>query len=339
RALTGTLAPVASDGVPPAAGAPRELVWHTPLGRPDVDTAAWHLDVAIRPDRRYPVDAARVWALGPDRSWIAPTVLTEAAVPRATFVSTFDGQSALLTGHADGRSLRVDAAGHVTPLPSWPVPVLADIPWGGDGGRLAWSIGDRPSLLFRPSADAADIDIVRVDVPFRPVRAAAGPDGRPVWTSLDGGLWTWLPGERAARRVVDVGPAVGIVWQDGAFRIDPLPVLPDGSTPRIVADFAWRWMPGDPAVTRFPLGAEAQSYATAVSRGFTLRAHALADTVRLTTPDGRAFNLMVYCPVAAGWAGPSLVVVTGPCDVLLFRDLQHQLDAGRSDAGRAREQG
>ena len=111
---------------------------------------------------------------------------------------------------------------------------------GTSGLRLPVLYPDRV-VLVRTVAGGA---VHECPAPFRPLRAAIGPDGVPMWCAFEGGLWRWTPGE-APERVIDTPVPIHLhVTGEGAVRIDAATRAEDGAAIRRRLRTAWQWRAG-----------------------------------------------------------------------------------------------
>jgi hypothetical protein len=162
-------------------------------------------------------------------------------------------------------------------------------------------------------------------MPFPAYRVVVLPDLRVRWASLDGGVWEWIPGERATL-IASTPPIVHLEPTRGGWRLDPMDRGRTCQNPRVVLDTGWL-LDDSNALVPFRLGPEGQCWSVARGPIWTARCHPEADLVRLVDSGGCRYDLACYYPVAAAWAGPSLVVVTGAGHVVLFRGLVAALNA------------
>jgi hypothetical protein len=273
---------------------------------------------STRPDHPSKTLASHPWLQLFDRATLrlVPETLTS-VVGRSGLGTTLTGERALITPVNALASVEVQADGDAVARRAWPRPIWGEVPFGPQGGALAWHNPDRV-VLIRRSASAA---VEEYTAPFRPLRVAIDGEGVPMWIGFEGGLWRWMPGEPPTQLVETPAPIHLHVLADGSVRLDPATRGADGAAIRQRRRSGWRWRPGAPELDTFELGDEAQCTSFERANGWSAAAHPYADLVLLTTPDGRTLSLGVHYPLTVAWAGASLVVCAGEGDVLLFRHL------------------
>jgi hypothetical protein len=257
-----------------------------------------------------------------------PLILTNPARSIGWSVLGLGDGCAVFTPRDSLRSVVVDAEGGLTRGPAWPTPVLAEAPWGEDGGAIAWT---HPStVLWRPRRDAP---VVSEAVPFSPRQFSIGPDGSAYWLETSGALWEWLPG--GTRRFVLFAPGAGYIRHEGRdVVLAPVKRNPQGGPMRWRADHEWR-SDGSPHMRlETPAAAEGQCCKVAIG-AWTARSYPFSDLVRLEHQDGRAWLLACYSASGVAWAGPSLAVTTLEGRLLLFPHLAERLGALESGPGLA----
>jgi len=249
-----------------------------------------------------------------------PLILTGGALKIGWSTFTCGEHHAVFTPKASDRTVLVDAEGRVTEGSSWPLPVIAEAPWGEEGGAVAWAMPS--TVLFRPRAGAA---VIRDEVPFAPRQFSIGQDGSAYWLELTGELWDWLPG--GARRFVLFAPGAGYLRHEGAdVVIAPVARTPKGGVVRRRSPHEWRCS-GVPHV-REEIAAAPEGQCGKVATGrWTARSYPFSDLVRLERADGAAWLLACHEAVGVAWAGPSLAVTTHEGRLLLFPRLAERLDA------------
>lgn len=282
-------------------------------------------------DRRRPSGGLLDAVLGhvaPDAmAWLEARVLTD-EIGRCVSAAQVGDSHAMLTPLGALHSTRVAEDGAHQPMPAWPKPVVAEAPWGSDGGALAWNNGDEPYLMWRRAAGA---DVAIEPLPFQPGAAVLRqPDGTALFPSYRGGLWEWRPGG-GARRLIETPPVVGISRQAGAIRLDPAERDEADQPIRRPAREAWLWTPGSAVLTPMRLGPLGQRWAEDSAGGWRASAWPHADVVTLRHVSGAEVLLGCDYPAALAWAGRSLLVTSCWGDVLLFPKLRDLLDAALTE--------
>jgi hypothetical protein len=212
------------------------------------------------------------------------------------------------------KSFALDEEGHVRPLSTWPRPMIAEVPWGTEGGALAWNAAEEGSYMMLRRDASAEPEIS--PVPFGPSWPLVEADGRTLWSSYFGGLWSWHP-DGSARLEADIPPTLGIRREAADVRLDPV-TTDEYGTVRMPLYEALLWHPSTGRVDPLALGPEGVSWSISVDAGWTAEGHPHADLVRIISPGGRAFELACYYPFSVAWAGRSLVVVSTTTSVVLF---------------------
>lgn len=306
RSLTGLIVEAPTEQAPPPASV-------TILS----GEATWRLDVSS------PLGTTTGGArfLGATRA-VKPEFLG-GLLPSCLLAAVLNEREAVLAGLHQAVSFAVDQDGRVRPLSIWPRPVVGEVPWGVQGGALAWhNTADGPYIMLRRTADGP-VDIHAV--PFQPAWPLIEPDGGTFWSSYVGGLWSWHP-ERGSRLEADAPPCIGIRPSAGGIRLDPATKDDRLGTVRMEWHKGWCWERSTGVAAPFELGPEGLSWSISTHAGWTAEAHPQADLVRIGSPDGREFLLACYFPFSVAWAGGSLVVTstTSGC-VLLFPHLTDAL--------------
>jgi hypothetical protein len=308
RALTGTL--VSLSGHALAADAPRE---------PHV------IEVANRDDGAAPAGDPRVIFLRDDVVFVEPEILSERGLAPGVSCATIDDVWACVSPFGSKHSVRVRADGQFEPHLAWAHEITGEVPWGTDGGALAWH--RQSSLLgLRPARSG---HAIVTSVPFHPFRVAVGPGGTAYWLAEHGGLWEWTPGQPG--RLLTDTPICGGFEIDGEdFILYPLERNADDHlvVPRRFGH-AWRYDTAARTLHRIPVAPEAQLSALSVSEGWTARTATFADRISVTHRDGRSAALACHAPLGVAWAGPSLLVTTMHAEMLLFRNLRSYLPPAR----------
>ena len=254
---------------------------------------------------------------------IEPDVLSDRGLPAGWHVVTAGPDRARFTPRAFDRSLAIDPHGEWTPADAWPHPIVGEIPWGSQGGAIAWNSSER-FILSRPHRRA---EARRDAVPFEPSKVVKMADGALVWAALDGGLWEWTPGElgrsprEAGRFLIETPKCAGIRVDGDELVLAPIARDASGHLERRRLRHEFRYRIGDPWLRRADAGPEGP-FASECSQGeWTARSHPYADLIALQSRDGRAFLLAVHSPLQVAWAGPSLVVTITDGVTLVFEGL------------------
>jgi hypothetical protein len=257
-----------------------------------------------------------------------PRMLTHPERNPGWAVATMDDGHAIFTIRDGRRGLVVDAEGDHVRGAAWPVPILAEVPWGDEGGAIAWA---HPSkVLFRPHAGAS---VVTEDVPFTARQFSIGPDGSAYWLEASGALWEWRPG--GARRFVLFAPGLGYIRHEGRD-IVLAPVARNAKGVVLRRRFMREWRCDGTPHVRHEIAAAPEGQCSKVAVGtWTARAHPFSDLVRLDDRAGRAWLLACYAAAGVAWAGPSLLVTTQEGRLLLFHRLAERLDALAAGPGLA----
>jgi hypothetical protein len=243
-------------------------------------------------------------------------------VGRAGLTTSIGNQRAIVTPLDASASLEIDEAGGLRSCESWPRPVWGELPWGSDGGAVAWHNPDKV-VLFR---DRRGGHVRVADTPFRPLRCIVPDDGVPLWCGFHGGVWRWQPGQEPQLLIETPTPIHFHLEADAAIRIEAATRGPDDAALRVRRSEAWHWRPGTRELTPVTLGIEGQCTSVATSGGWIARAYPYADLVVVTSPKNEVMRLGITYPLTAAWAGGSLVVCTGDLEVLWFSDLTTRLE-------------
>lgn len=251
---------------------------------------------------------------------IAPEVLSGGDVPRGWSVVTASETRAHFVPAGAAHSLAIGPDGPPEAATSWPGPITGEIPWGSAGGGLAWN--PKTHDVYWRRSGAASVATTRT--PFTPKHVVWTSGGTAVWADTDGRLWQWLPGEPA--RLMATLAEGGIPRCDhDVLVVAPMPRDADGRPRRARTAVEWCVDPRTGEVSTQPCGIEGQCAKVASSGGWSAATHPYADTVRLTTPDGRGFWLACDTPLGVAWAGASLVVTLATGDLLRFPHLRTRL--------------
>lgn len=304
RAVTGTLA------TPDDAASGRTVsplpVW------PDVGVVSQ--TSAPPPDPRFAFFCRAV-------GFVEPEILTGRDLPRGYSLASLDDNCATFTPHLSVESVRIGSDGQVETGSSWPAPITGEVPWGDEGGALAWNGPD--SMILLRTRDGSDT--VAEKVSFQPAQVALKPDGAPFWCAFDGGLWDWLPGS-AGRFMVKTPP--GFLRVEGCdLVLDPFVRELSGGIARQRFSYQWRYDPSSDALRRSPTRPEGQCAAVATRGSWTARTYPFSDLVRIEHSGGGVIVLACHAPFGAAWAGRSLVITTDDGRVLFFRRLLDHIGA------------
>jgi hypothetical protein len=268
----------------------------------------WRLDLDPAGDSAF----SRTRFLAATRA--APPTLLGDRLPRCLAACTLNAREAVLGAVHTHESFALDEDGMVRPLSTWPHPMIAEVPWGTEGGALAWNAAEEGSYMMLRRDASAEPEIS--PVPFGPSWPLVEANGRTLWSSYFGGLWSWHP-DGSARLEADIPPTLGIRRVAADVRLDP--VATDESGPiRMPVSEALLWHPSTGRVDPLALGPEGVSWSISVDAGWTAEGHPHADVVRIISPGGRSFDLACYYPFSVAWAGRSLVVVSTTSSVVLF---------------------
>lgn len=256
---------------------------------------------------------------------IAPEILTDGGTPRGWSLVTLSDTTALFVPAGTTGSLAIGAEGPPAPASTWPGPITGEMPWGADGGRLAWNARTR-DIYWRVSTGAS---VAHARTPFTPGHVARMSNDALIWTGADGRLWRWRPGDDA--RLLAALPDAGIPRGDGAaLVVAPMPRDTSGRVRRVRSVWEYRVDPHTGDVSRQPCWVEGQCAKVASSPDGTAATHPCADLVRITIAGGRAYWLACETPVGVAWAGASLLVTLASGELLRFPHLRSRL-TGRLD--------
>lgn len=288
--------------------------------------SAGEMDVVVghraEPQARRPVPAARPPARPAHAPGTAmPRRLTHAGWPAASVAGPVDNRVLAVTPFTNATSL-IDADGRVERYQTWPRVITGALSLGSRG-EIAWSnvwnlkTGTRPYLMYRPTAQA-DVEII--DLPFRPSAAVLW-NGRVYWNGqpmpgTSGGVGSWAPGEAPELHLPDL-TLFPLVPLADRLSLAPLNLDHGDAVLRKPSTHGWHWIPGQSPVPAMN-GPHGQPTSVAERDGWSAAAHPHADLIRLTAPDGQERLLRCYYPLRLAWAGPSLVVMTGERELLLF---------------------
>ncbi|MFI5178886.1 MAG: hypothetical protein ACHQO8_10000, partial [Vicinamibacterales bacterium] len=257
-----------------------------------------------------------------DISYVEPTVLTDRGLPRGWTLATASENRAVFTPNQSHSSVRVGPDGEMEPGALWPSAVTGEVPWGDEGGSLAWNVVTS-TVLFRAHSGA---EPVLESVPFQPALVPLEANGSAIWSHRTGGIWEWLPG-RSGRLIIDAPSAGGLRVDRGDIVLSPVDRDDLGRALRRRLHYEWRYDASTRALRRTPTGPDGQCARAARRGAWTARSFPFSDLVRLDRDDGQSILLACHTPLGVAWAGTSLVVTTGDGIVLLFGRLVDHLEA------------
>ncbi len=258
---------------------------------------------------------------------VEPTILTDQGLPRGWTIAAADRDHAIFTPGRCTQSVRISVEGSVTAGTTWPEAITGEVPWGGEGGALAWNAAD--SLLLWRRRPSADIGVARLS--FRPVHVTVSGDTL-LLADMANGIWRWSPQHEPAR--VATMPGSGIPRFEGdTLLVAPMVRAQDGRVSRRRLPYEWRIEPTTGACVETAARPAGQCAKVARRDRWTARSHPFADLVGLEREDGHALLLACYAPLGVAWAGSSLIVTSSDGAVLVFGRLLDRLDALVGDAG------
>lgn len=261
---------------------------------------------------------------------LQPTVLTGADLPRMSHPVEIGGGSVLAVERYGRSSWRIDADGRVSRASAWPGPVLGELPYGREGGAIAWDNGQAdwqhqtaPCLWVR---DTPRAEPHRIDIPFRPARAIVLRDGRVAWTVREGGIGVWSPEQGASVR----GPGDTLLGFDetpdgvvgGRISLDA-----GGRISRTTPDRQRVWDPVTDDIRWGPPTPEVGPASCTLRDGAMETAcHPLSGVIRVRRAGVPLLDLLCHEPLSVAWAGDALVVATLWGDLLLFPGFRAVVD-------------
>lgn len=267
------------------------------------------------------------WTLAPSTAWIQSRVFALPSAEACFYTAQLPNGRALLVSSPSGRTFEIGHGGDVVEQREWPGPISALLPWGPEGGFVAWTGEMEPRLFVRGSADAsAEV----FSLPAHAHTALAMSDAV-IFPTVNGGVWRWSPAT-GCTLLIQTPPVNGARYRDGRFEFDPVVTTAGPAFPRVRLDYTWTWAPGEPAVRKAAIGPEGQSFSEVTHAGHTARVFPFADLVRLSTANGRRFELHVAQPLMAAWVGAdTLLVTTSTGKVIVFDGLESSC-ASQGDA-------
>ena len=253
-------------------------------------------------------------------SWVMPVRLTGPALPPCMVGNALDNDHAAFAAVGGLEAILIDAHGRWERDAAWPRPISGWVRWG-PRGAIAWHTEPTSYVMWR---DHVNGPVHRDVIPFHVCLAFPQEDGSIWWTTFNGGLWSWTPGDHW-RQLVHTPPTMAVQRTGSTVRLDPA-----GSDPRLRdrrplrEGFAWN--PDSGTVEPIPLDAAGPCWSRASSGGWTAAAHPQSDCVLLSHRRQPSRALTCAYPFNVAWAGPSLLVSSGRGALLLFRDLLSHLD-------------
>jgi hypothetical protein len=303
----------------------REL--HVPMGSGlPMSTGTIHLQ-----SLRAAIDGAfdRAWMVHPETRWVNFRVLAGPPFEPCSYAAQLPNGAALLVGGGSSTgSHEMSRDGAVIPREPWPSRIAGEVPWGSDGGAVAWH-GDVGTTVFVRRSRQATVETYAL--PGYAFVAHVTSEGGVVWPTLNAGVWEWRP-DRGCQLLVDAPPVMTVRTRGSDFEFDPMVVMPGPEFPPIRLNYTWAWTPGASQAVRRPVGPEGQSGIEARSDGWAACPFIFSDLVRISTPHGRLFNLHVPQPLTVAWVGSTLLVTTSAGVALLFDNLFASTEARRTAA-------
>ena len=260
------------------------------------------------------------WPLDPSTAWISPRPFALPSLEACFYVTQLKDGRALLVSSPSGRTFEVGPGGDVVEQHGWPGPVTGVVPWGAEGGFVAWTGEIEPRLFVRDSARAS---VETFPFPAHAHTALATSDAV-ILPTINGGVWCWRR-ETGCTLLLETPPVSAARHRDGGFEFEPVVVTSGPAFPRVRLDYTWTWAPGDATARKVPVGPAGQCLAEVSHAGCTARVFPYSDLVRLSLANGRRFELHVAQPLMAAWIGSeTLLVTTATGSVVAFDDLTTQ---------------
>jgi hypothetical protein len=258
---------------------------------------------------------------------VGPRVLTDHGVPLANIAYEIPGGVVCVRGGHLCDSFVIDQDLRLRTLPSWPRPILGELPFGARGA-VAWSNGEYndPPLehgyvMYRHGPDEP---VVTQELPFRPGWGTWW-NNRVYWSCQPSGVGSWAPETTPALEFPDL-VLFGIYVDQGKLILAPGIRDESGYCRRIRVARGWTWEAGG-TPTEVQLGPEGTASARADGeQGWTAVAYPEADTIHLERKGRILARMTCYYPCRLAWLGRSLLVVTYDRELLLFTDLAGRLE-------------
>jgi hypothetical protein len=269
-----------------------------------------HAQVAIRPRRAARTPA---WIGSAPTAWLRPRWLTGRGLhPCSAAYPGVDGRHAILTPRGAHASMRVDIEGQCTPLPEWPVPLVAEL--HGPRWHVALSQEHDGHVCARPVDDVERV--VGASITGAPYTAAWIDDERLLVTSSTG-LWEWTPGS-PARHVASVPAAAIVDVSAGHVWIDPIPLLGGRYQPRTF-DEGWHVDLADGTIARHALDEAGQAWSRTRRGSVVATAHPDMNVIRWEAGAATCW-LAWHRPRGVVWIEDHLLVWGADGRVALVRD-------------------
>lgn len=234
-----------------------------------------------------------------------PRVAAVENVGPCTRVAPWDSEHAVVTPRGAVGSVLVSSDGTVSPLSTWPVPIVGELPWGSTGGSVAWTPGPHPVLLSRRTGGG---EILEEVLPFVPARPCVVDGDELLCPTYHDGLWTWRPGV-GGRCVAQTGMMLSARPENGGYRLDPIKLDAGGFVVRSRAGYALRFNGQDGELVRVPLGPEGPCWSSACSGSLAAHAFPHANLVRVSVDGDTVWEITAYYPLnGVAWAGSTLLV-------------------------------
>ena len=257
------------------------------------------------------------WPIQSGTSWTRTRSVTLPSSEDCFYATQLPGGRAAVVGATTGRSYEVGHGEEIHVHDEWPAPISGLIPWGSEGGFVAWTGEIAPRLFVRQSADAS---VESFPFPAHAHTALPTSDGV-ILPTINGGVWRWSPA-KGCTLLIPTPPVSSARCRDGRFQFDPIVVTSGPQFPRVRLDYTWTWAPGETAAHTVPVEPVGQCFSEVTHSSCTARVFPFSDLIRLSVVDGPSFDLHVAQPLMAAWVQPdTLLVTTRDATVLAFDDL------------------
>jgi hypothetical protein len=253
--------------------------------------------------------------------YIEPDVLTDRGLPLGWNIATADANRAIFTPRLFNHSLAIAGDGRWSPIESWPDTIVGEVPWGDEGGALAWNTTGQ--FILSRSRRAGDVR--RDDLSFHPSRVLQTREGVLVLAALDGGLWEWTPGT-SGQRLIETPKCAGVRFDGQELVLAPIVHDAAGQLLRRRLRYEFRYQIGESSLRRSAAGPEGPFGSQSTQGSWTARSHPFADLIMLQASDGRSFVLAVHSPFQVAWAGTSLIVTITDGVTLIFPRLIDRIE-------------